>query len=183
MKLGNKIRELRKTKKVTLIELSKITGIAQATLSRIETGIMTGTVESHQKIAEALGASVAELYAILDDRAEKTVHEARDQHTAVSLRSDKVHCELLTAEATKKKIAPCLLRIESKGKTEVEKAARGVEKFYMVVTGSVVVEVNKKEYPLKPYETLYFDASLPHQVLNSSGRAAELFCVVSPPAL
>ena len=37
-----------KDKKITLIELAKITGIAQATLSRMETGRMLGTVKSHQ---------------------------------------------------------------------------------------------------------------------------------------
>ncbi len=51
MKVGNRVREIRKAKKVTLVELSKQTGIAQATLSRIETGSMVGTVESHRKIA------------------------------------------------------------------------------------------------------------------------------------
>ena len=73
--IGLKIRDLRRQKKITLIELSKLTGIAQATLSRIETGLMIGTVSSHQKIAEAIGVSLAELYREIDTRYEKTKHQ------------------------------------------------------------------------------------------------------------
>lgn len=43
MEIGKRIREARKAKKITLVELSNLTGVAQATLSRIETGVMTGT--------------------------------------------------------------------------------------------------------------------------------------------
>ena len=62
LKIGNKIRELRKKKEITLIEFSKMTGVAQATLSRIETGDMPGTIECHHKILKGRAGrtSVAE---------------------------------------------------------------------------------------------------------------------------
>ena len=74
--LGNRIREIRKQKKITLLELAKTTGVAQATLSRMETGLMVGTVKSHQKIAEALGISLAELYGHIDSRYSQISHQA-----------------------------------------------------------------------------------------------------------
>ena len=69
-RIGKKMREVRKEKKITLIELSKATDVAQATLSRMENGQMLGTVESHRRIAETLGVSLSVLYDGIDNRSE-----------------------------------------------------------------------------------------------------------------
>src|SRR3989338_266556 len=104
--LGNRIRNLRRKKKITLIELSKLTGIAQATLSRIETGLMLGTVKSHQKIAETLGVSLAELYKEIDTRFEQTQLQNTSLPRKTVTKSEQMRCELLTQEISKKKITP-----------------------------------------------------------------------------
>lgn len=183
MNLGSKIREFRKAKDITLVELAKITGVAQATLSRIETGVMTGTIDSHRQIAKALGLSVAELYSGLDERLEKIAHQPSNKRSLISVRSSKVRCEVLTQEAVKKKITPLLITLESRGETEVERFEGGVEKFYFVLDGEVTARIDKKEFPLKEGETLYFDGSLPHQLVNRLSKKAQVFCAVSPPAL
>lgn len=178
--LGPKIRELRRQKKVTLIELSKLTGIAQATLSRMETGLMLGTVKSHQKIAETLGISLGELYQDLDTRIEKISHQAASPERKVFSKSDQLKYELLTQEISKKKITPLLLTLASHGKCETERAERGVEKFYLVLEGTVTAHVDQKEFILNAYDTLYFDASIPHSLSNPGAKPAKVFCAVSP---
>lgn len=183
MEIGEKIRELRKAKKITLVELSQVTGVAQATLSRIETGIMRGTVESHEKIARALGLTLAEFYASLDDRADKAIHQDDSKRNPITLRSGKIRCELLTHEAMKKKITPLLLTLEPRVETDSEKLELGVEKFYFVLEGEVTAKIDKKEFILKEGETLYFDASLPHQLGNRGPKKARVFCAVSPPTI
>ena len=62
MEIGERIRSIRQEKRMTLAKLSEKSGVAQATLSRIENGIMTGTIKSHLKISEAFGISLADLY-------------------------------------------------------------------------------------------------------------------------
>lgn len=183
MKIGSRIRTLRKAKKITLIELSKQTGIAQATLSRVETGSMVGTVESHRKIAEALGLGLAELYAPLDRRYEEiTIFKKEAPRKAVH-QSRGCQTELLTNEVTKKKMTPLLVTLSGGAKTSLEQNERGVEKFVWVLEGEVEAQVEKENYPLKEGETLYFDASLPHRLANSKSKTAKLFVAVSPPKI
>src|SRR3989338_2863672 len=67
MEFGELVRALRRAQRLTLAELARRSGIDQATLSRIETGKMTGTVESHRVIAQAMGLRPAELYAKWED--------------------------------------------------------------------------------------------------------------------
>lgn len=178
--LGNRIREIRRQKKVTLLELAKITGVAQATLSRMETGLMVGTVKSHQKIAEALGTSLAELYGHIDNRLSRISHQAGTSERKIFAKTDQMRCELLTQEVTKKKITPLLITLSGHGKSETEKLERGVEKLIFVLEGSVLVKFGEKEYALNEHDTLYFDASIPHQLVNPAGKQTKIFCAVSP---
>lgn len=180
LKIGSRIRTIRKAKKVTLVELSKQTGIAQATLSRIETGRMIGTVESHGKIAEALGMSLAELYAPLDRRYEEVAHTKKEASRKVVHQSRGCQMELLTQEVTKKKITPLLATLAGNSRTAMEQNERGVEKFVWVLDGEVEVSVEKENHTLKSGETLYFDASLPHRLANPKAKTAKAFIAVSP---
>src|SRR3989338_744245 len=132
LKVGPRIREIRKGKKVTLIELSKQTGIAQATLSRIETGRMIGTVESHQKIADALGLTLAALYAPLDRRYEEVAVGKKETARKLVHQGRGCQIELLTQEVTKKKITPLYVTLSGSSKTALEENERGVEKFIWV---------------------------------------------------
>lgn len=179
-RLGLKIRNLRREKKITLIELSKMTGIAQATLSRMETGLMMGTIQSHQKIAETLGVSVAELYQEIDLRHERTKIHPVSEPRKVTAKTDQMKCELLTQEISKKKITPLLITLQPQGKSEVEKLEHGVEKFIFVLEGSIKIKIESNEYLLNPEETIYFDGSLAHQFANAGNKIAKILCAVSP---
>lgn len=178
--LGQRIRQIRKEKGLTLIEVSEKTGIAQATLSRIETGTMTGTVDSHEKIAATLGIGLGDLYASVDPRLEEIIHVTKDQPRSVTFQSKNVHIELLTSEAAQKKITPLLLTIQPATQTQQEKLERGVEKFLYVLSGELEVQVDKATLEVKTEETLYFDASLPHLLKNLSAKPAKVFVAVSP---
>lgn len=180
MKVGSRVRELRKSKKITLVELSKQTGIAQATLSRIETGTMTGTVESHRKMAEALGLSLAELYAPLDRRYSEIVHSKKEGPRKMVHQGRGCQTELLTSEVTRKKITPLLVTLAGGAHSSAEQNERGVEKFVWVLDGEVEAKVEKENFQLKTGESLYFDASFPHRLTNPKSKTAKLFIAVSP---
>lgn len=178
--LGQRIRKIRKEKGITLVDIAKRTGVAQATLSRIETGTMMGTVDSHEKIAEALGIGLAELYSGVDKRYEQISHLAKDAERKVTKQSKDYRIELLTQESSRKKITPLLVTLQGGGHGQREQSERGVEKFIFVLDGDVKCVVDKEEFALKANETLYFDASLPHQILNEKSKTARLLIAVSP---
>jgi len=180
--IGARIRNIRKDKGITLIELSKMTGVAQATLSRIETGDMLGTIECHQRVANSLGLSLSELYEGVDERGSKTHHAKKNEPQLVSTHGDRIKVELRTSKALKKKLFPLLVTLKGNSETEEERADKSVEKFLYVVEGDVIVNLNKQEFPVKQDESLYFDGSLPHRIINKSSKAAKVVSVSSPPA-
>ena len=177
--LGQRIRKLRKEKNLTLVDVAEKTAIAQATLSRIETGGMVGTVESHEKIAEVLGIGLAELYTGVDSRYDQTAHTSTKDRK-VTQHTKNVHVELLTTESSKKKITPLLFTLTKGSKTQSEKNDRGVEKFIYVLEGTVSILIDRESFVVGPGETLYFDASIPHRYLNEEGKTARFLLTVSP---
>lgn len=181
--LGQRIRKIRKEKKLTLVEISEKTGIAQATLSRIETGTMIGTIESHEKIAEILGIGLAELYAGIDRRYEEITHQTKETTRKVTHHGKDVRVELLTDQTSSKKITPLLMTLQAESKTTVEHNERGVEKFLYLLDGEAEIKIENTNYRLMTGETLYFDASLPHQIINVKPSPAKILMAVSPSKL
>ena len=55
------MRNARKDKKISQVDLSKLTGLDQGYISRLETGALEGTPDHLNKIAAAIGISVVEL--------------------------------------------------------------------------------------------------------------------------
>jgi len=183
MKIGKRIRDLRKQKDITLEELSKKSGVALATLSRMENNKMTGTLASHNRICKALGVSIAELYKELEDES-KTVDavpkEARTEHF---VHAHKAKYELLISKTLDKKIMPLMIRMGAGGTTQKEQNKPGVEKFIYMISGNIDAAVGDRIHHLKRGDSLYFDASLPHSFKNIGKTEAEAICIVSPPTL
>jgi transcriptional regulator with XRE-family HTH domain len=71
MKFGEKISKLKKTKKMSQIELAKITGISRDAISKYERGDVSPSVEYAKRIAEALGVSLD--YLVSDSEQEEAL--------------------------------------------------------------------------------------------------------------
>jgi transcriptional regulator with XRE-family HTH domain len=183
MFIGKRIEALRKAKKMKLIEVAEATGIQLATLSRIENMKMTGTLESHIKIAKALGVDVTEIYR--DIEKENAVIEFQHQRNSADVftHSDTAFSEILTKNILDKKMMPVLIRIEPGGKTNTEESRPGSEKFIFLLEGNIEIKVNDKKYPLTKHSTMYFDAALPHSLHNIGKNNAKVLCVSTPVSL
>lgn len=181
--LGDQIRTLRKAKKLTLVEIAKTTGIDQATLSRIENGRMTGTLDSHRRIADALGVRLTDLYDKMmnqiaqagDRRAVDRLQSFSHSHGAVS--------ELLTTGVLQKKMMPVLLKLKPKGFTETEELPSFTERFIYITKGSIELTLGKEKRDLTLGQCFYFNASLPHHFRNRQKSESQLLSVITPTSL
>lgn len=179
-KVGNRIKEIRKEKQMTLIDLSEKTGVAQATLSRMENGQMLGTVESHRKIAETLGVSLSSLYDNIDERSQKVHQQKASEPRKILNKRDDFKSELLiSADISSKKIVPVLITISANAKTSRDNGENGVDKFVWIIDGEVRLTFKNAEYELKNGDSIYFDASAWHQFENLTPRAAKILVVSS----
>lgn len=181
--LGERIKSLRKIRGMTLVEVAKKTGIDQATLSRIENGVMIGTLNSHMQIAEALGLNLPDLYEdVLDKLSEAKDKTVRQKLETFSHSSGAV-AELLTSGILQKKMMPVLLKLKPKGRTESEEYTPVTERFIYVLKGLADISIGKEQKKLSTGESLYFNASLPHHFMNTSKSECWLLSVMTPASL
>lgn len=183
MDISQKIRSLRKEKKLTLKQLSQASGVALATLSRIETGRMIGTIESHKSIASALGKTLSQLYSDIEKQEKSVEYQSLKNRTDLFLHNDKASYYMLTSNMLSKKMMPVILKITSGGKTTPEQSTIETEKFIYVLKGQVGVVIADKDHALKKGETLYFNGNVSHYIKNTGKEEARAICVISPPVL
>lgn len=183
MNIGEKIHQIRKMRKMTLMELANSSGVAQATLSRMENNRMTGTVESHTNIARALGVTLPELYGEVDIAQREVVLQKKDDTANVFLHGDHGKAVILTKNVLRKKIMPALLEIQEQSSAPEEQNSPDTEKFIYCLKGSMEVKVNDQTYSLEQGDSLYFNASLKHRIANRGESTVQCLIVSSPPAL
>jgi len=182
MHVGEIIRNFRKEKDMTLLGLSQRSGVALATLSRIENGKMTGTLQSHMKICEAFEITLPELYRDLPSSKKIVEVQTKRAKTGVFVHNKKSSYEILVSNALNKKILPALIRISDGGSTASEETKPGVERFIYMLDGKVEAAIGEERYNLTRGDTLYFAASVPHYFKNTGNGEARILTVTGPPA-
>jgi len=183
MHVGALINKVRREKNMTLLELAKKSGVALATLSRIENGKMTGTLESHMSICKAFDMTLPELYKDLPSSKKAVeVLEKAAKHE-VCVHDKRSSSEILVSNVQKKKMMPILIKIAKGGQTAPEKTKSGVERFVYILDGKVEADIGDNTYNLLKGDTLYFDSSVPHHFKNTGSVEAQVLALTSPPEL
>ena len=186
--VGEKMRTLRLTQRLTQGELGQRAGVNTSTISLLESGKRPGTVEAHGKLARALGLTLSELYAGLEgERKEVIPFQPVTAKTGGSYAHPGLGFAMqpLTTNVLEKRMMPVLLQLAVGGSTVLEQARTGTqtEKFLYVQQGAVDVKVGEQLFTLRKQQSLYFDATLPHHLKNTGKTPANIFLVISPPML
>ncbi len=181
MHVGISIKKARKEKRMTLLELSQKSGVALATLSRIENGKMTGTLESHMNIAKALDITLLELYRELPASKKTLEVKAGAAKPAVEVHNKKSSSEMLAPNAANKKMMPVMVCVQKESQTHTEETKPGVEKFIYIVDGKAEVHIGKESYNLTKGDTIYFESSVPHYFKNTGPGELQMIAVTCPP--
>lgn len=181
--IGKIIHKLRKEREMTLVELAQKSGVALATLSRMENGRMTGTLESHMHICEALGIALPELYKNLYPSKKAVDIQTKKSRTDVFIHDRKTSEEMLASKILNKKMMPVLVKIAKGGRTHKEETRSGIEKFIYVLDGKIEANIGGEKYNLVRNDSLYFESNIPHYLKNIGAGEARIVSVVCPPTL
>lgn len=183
MQLGETINKIRKEHKMTLVELADKSGVALATLSRMENNKMTGTLESHMKICEALDISLPDFYKNLYPPKKAVDYQKEKSRTDVFIHDKKSSEEMLASKILNKKMMPVLIKIAKGGKTRKEETKSGIEKFIYILEGKIEANIGEEKYALSRNDSLYFESNVPHYLRNIGSDESRLICVISPPTV
>ena len=182
--LGETVRHLRRTKRLTLQSLSDLTGLSTAFLSQVENDQANPTLSSLRKIAGALGVSI---FAILaqGELGTTCTRIPRDGRRSFAAPGFKTTYELLSGSLPDAKLQSVLTVLEPGMETCDEPMAHGTweaEEWVMVLEGVVTIEVGSERYELAAGDAAHFRPAVPHKFRNVGREVARLLSVMSPPS-
>lgn len=179
--LGERVRDLRRSKGWTLEEAAVRAGLARSTLSKIENGQMSPTYDALKKLALGLAISVPQLFTppsraqVMGRMAVTKAAEGQGQATAT------YEHELLAAHLSRKRMLPYRATIRARDFQEFDGWVRhDGEEFLYVLTG--VVRLYTEFYApvdLRRGDSAYYDAAMGHNVISLSDEDATILWVTS----
>lgn len=171
LSVGSVIRQLRKAKRLSLGELSKLAGITAPTLSRIETGKISATFDRVQVIAAALGVSVSDLFASGHRQdAERSRRAISRGQRRTSVRSAHYEYQTLCWEFNDQAIFPVVARLLHRELATFGALVKhsGQEFIYVLQGRARIVTEHYEETLLDAGDALYIDSNMGHAFLDAS---------------
>ncbi len=187
--VGQKIRTLRKLKKMTAKKLALDAGISVGMLSLLENGSTSGSVETLRKIAKVLNTTLAHIFtddeAVVEDNSldsESTYVVRKNARKKISFPDPLYKCELLTPNL-QGELEFILVELEPGRITdEVLPHTQGGEECDYVLEGTIEVLLDQKKFVLSEGDSVRFNPETPHKIENKSSKKARYISVITPPS-
>ena len=175
MEIGSKIKELRLKNQLTQEELGDRCELTKGYISQLENDLTSPSIATLKDILQSLGTSLSEFFSDEDD--ERIVFKEDEQFEK---QSENHTIRWLVPTAQKNAMEPILITIESGGASEPDLPHDG-EEFGLVLSGSVLITVGKKQVRACVGDTFYFRSSKTHRIENAGEKEAKVVWVSCPP--
>jgi len=163
--IGREVRAFRRKKGVTVADLSQSTGLSIGMLSKIENGNTSPSLTTLQTLAHALSVALTSfLRRFEEDRT--AVHTKCGEGVELEREGTRANHQYnllghIGANASGVIVEPYLITLSNEADIFPTFQHGGIETIYML-EGEVDYRHGDDIYPLKPGDTLFFDADAPH---------------------
>lgn len=163
--IGREARAFRRQKGITVADLSKITGLSIGMLSKIENGHTSPSLTTLQTLAHALSVPVTAFFRRFEE-SRAAVHTKSGQGVEMERDGTRAGHQYnllghLGSNASGVAVEPYLITLTEESDVFPTFQHDGIEMLYML-EGEVDYRHGNEVYPLKPGDTLFFDADAPH---------------------
>lgn len=174
--VGERVRELRIARDMTMQVLAKKSGLSIHTLSMIELGKTSPSVSALYKIAGVLGVSITMFFSS-DSEQKQVIFLKADERTRMSFPRGLI--EGLGGEKFLGKVEPFLLTLENGANSGSRVMSHTGHEFVFCLRGQLEYQVEHQVYELSPGDSLLFAARLKHRWKNPGKRVATALIVIS----
>ena len=186
LNLGNKIRNLRKARALTLKEVSNLTGLSKPLLSQIENNIAAPPIATLIKISTALGVKISHFFQDPEMNDRIVVVRKDERYSVKKLFHHKdeskvgYRWESLAYPMVGKQMEPFIVEIEPRKDEDLLYNDHTGEEFHFVMEGRVEFRTAEQTHLLEKGDSLYFDSSIPHALRGIGGMAKSLIIIYAP---
>jgi transcriptional regulator with XRE-family HTH domain len=182
IKVGEKIKELRETKGLSLKEMADLTGFSTALLSQMENHLISPSLGTLIKISRALDVNLG--YFFGEGPGEPYTIVRKDERKKVSRFASKdgvkygYSYESLGFEKKDRHMEPFLVTLEPATVRSTKTSTHEGEEFIFVLEGEMEVTLGDHTDVLYPGDSIYYDSTIPHRVQCRKDKETKIVAVL-----
>ena len=182
-RIGSKIKQLRKARKLTLQDVARETGFSPALISQIENNNVSPPIATLSKIARFFDVKMGHFFE--EDEGESRFEVVRrGERRVVSRVISKAGTghgytyEALSFRKRNKKMEPFVLTLSERAGEETLYNHEG-EEFLLILKGRAEVLLDEERLILEEGDAIYFDSAMKHRLLSCDGGEVQVLAVVT----
>jgi transcriptional regulator with XRE-family HTH domain len=178
LRVGEKIRELREQKGLSLQDMATRTGYTSALLSQAENHLISPPLGALIKIAKALEVKVGTFFG--DEPRESYSIVRKDERKHISRYASK-EGESLGFDKKDRQMEPFLVSLEPATVKSEKLSAHDGEEFIFILEGEMEAILGDHKDVLYPGDSIYYDSAIPHKVQCHREIPTKILAVIWTP--
>lgn len=174
--IGDRLRELREARNISMRTLAARSGLSANALSTIERGKASPSVSTLYKLADAMGISITAFFATGTDR-KQIVFIKSDARPHVSF--SRGTFEGLGGEQFMGRVEPFMLTLENSANSGPRPMTHTGHEFVFCLRGELEYQVERQTFQLEPGDSLLFAAHLKHKWRNPGRNVTSAIIIIS----
>jgi len=182
MKIGERVRSLRKAKGLSVTDVSEQSGITESTIHGIESHLVSPPLGNIVSLAKVFGVTVGDFfgeggdspYCIVRSDDRKTVSRFNSADNKVGGYS----YESLGQKKKNRHMEPFLVTLRPTESSQIEPNQHIGEEILFILEGKVEIKLLDRTEILNPGDSIYYDSTMPHVVSCYGPEPATMLAVI-----
>ena len=182
VRVGERIKELRERKGLSLKEVADLTGFSTALLSQMENHLVSPSLGTIIKLARALSVKVGDFLG--ETAGEPFTIVRKDERKKVSRFASKegvkygYSYESLGFDKKDRHMEPFIVTLEPATVKAAKTSVHEGEEFIFVLEGEMEVILGNHTDILYPGDSIYYDSTIPHRVQCHQDKITKILAVL-----
>lgn len=180
--IGDKIRSIRKSKNLTIVELSEQINVTSGYISQIERDLISPSLAVLKRLSEALDVPLSLLFT--EDNEGNVITIQKDERTKVKFGNINVEIEFITPTSKSNdknaSLEAFLFKIEPQSWVSENAIIHESKVYLYVLTGEIQCHIGNNIYNISKGDSLCVPENKGHMIYNGNDEESEVLCIISP---
>lgn len=180
--VGEKIRNIRKSKNMTIVELSELIDVTSGYISQIERDLISPSLAVLKRLSNALEVPLSILF--LEKSSDEIITIPHNERTKIKLNNVNVELEFITPILKngdkKSEFEAFLFKLNPKTWASNHSITHGSKEYIYVVQGELECHAGEKIYIISKGDSMIVPENNNHIFYNNNDDASEALCIISP---
>lgn len=179
LNIGKRVKELRKKKGLSILQLSESCDVSTGMISQIERNLVVPTVITIWRIAQALDTNIS--YFFDEQKQNDRTIIRKGEHKTIIMNKGNGLYQMLSSEHKNHLLDFVKITLKSGQEYDTNDLHHEGEECGYILSGTMTVRLNGENYELFEGDSIYFDSNIPHKYMNLHDEDCISIWAMTPP--